>query len=1543
PGDQFGYSVSGGDLNNDGYNDTIIGAPYNASAKGAVYIFNGSANIPPSLSALDANYTAYGENANDKFGLSVYLAGDINNDNYPDVIIGAPGYSSSKGRAYVYTTQPIGVIDNPPTANANIAPPYWKNSNTFSISWNATDDNNLVLITLYYRYSQDNVSWGSWTEYSSQSISGTSAEGNFTFDGTADGYYEFYVNATDSASQKAQSNIAKAGIDITKATSFVNTISPYWQNSTAFTITANASDYNATGGESGVKNISLYYRYCNDNVSWPPTWSYFDTNSTPSFTDPHNCTVSFTFTSPDGDGYYQFYSIAIDNATNEELAPAEKDALAGVDTQPPNSWGNPEVKAQSSTVWVSNTIWVNESTVSCRIECSDYLSKLNLSSAEYYYSTTSGSSWSGPFACSYEGSETTATIYANNVAFATGSTQSDGDPLRIRFRIKDKAGSWGSYWWKVKIDITAPNNPNSFTSTVPVDTWTNIQVINVTWSGHSDALSGVAGFYYAWTADSTTIPTTSDNYTTTNYNESPVLPEGYWYLHIRTKDNVSNLNTTAYHIGPFKIDITPPNNPTPPATETSGLGIVNDTWHNKTGNANFSWSGANDALSGVSGYYYYWGEDPNGIGADANYTTNAGFDPAIVDEGIYYLRVKTRDNASNNASWATLFVFKYDSSAPGDWKSFYPPTGWVNTTTVNCSIQVKDIYSGLNVSSAYFNYSTNSGTTWSGWLRANCTGVNGTNEFQTIWANVTLVETAEEGKNRIIFKISDVIGQTNTTERTIRVDATPPNSSVNIISPYWRNGSILITGTGDDALSGLNRTILYYYYSTDNSSWSGPFEDGIDLDPWSGIAWNFDFPKGEGYYRFYSVAIDNATNIEAAPVTNDTLCGYDATPPSNPAAPATETNGAQNNTWQNTVKSPTFKWDWPSDNLAGVEGFYWYFGLSETGTANNYITTNTTSCAGENGTYYFRIMTKDKAGNNASWVTLFVFKHDAQLPTITYNYPTAGSATNWYNADPGNVIDIDFCWIGLAPLDYAQYQINGGAWIDIFTADQSSDYTANWAVAWESLAEGENKISIRVADVAGNILTHTYTAGSFGFLFRKDTVMPSVTIETPQNGTTLYTTPIWINGTCNDTLSGINKVEINITYKENGTVVVQWSPVTLADNYSWWDYQFNPPTEANYTIKVRAVDNASNIATVQINITYSLVVPPKIKEVRLNITETNSTYTNTQIVKLNLTVSATNAIRVMVRFRNEEYFDWSDWFEYNISRTYNLFDWILAKADGTKTVYAEVNATGAEGYDLATASDDIILDATPPRIFDLKPEAFIRNITVNISAVLNDTLLGINWTTLLIKINGVDHTKNFTIEKSSGKLWNRALRPDGSYKCYIYVRDNANNSAEIIWTFTLDSTPITPNDIRFSHYNAMPGQRIKINVTIYKNETTHDHVKFRVIILNPKGIELCNKIITINRETFRSIEIEDTVEELGEERTDLAGRKYLAGNYTVRVIRVFGPPPTREIDRQTAILPIVYLKPPPEPVSSFEITLVSVLVAAVLAALISTLKKRQNK
>lgn len=102
-GDQTGYSVSGvGDVNNDGYDDVIIGAPGYSSSGGIVYLIYGSSSLRNiNLAFLGtAGITIIGETAS-QAGYSVSNAGDLNKDNYTDIIIGAPGYSSSKGRAYI--------------------------------------------------------------------------------------------------------------------------------------------------------------------------------------------------------------------------------------------------------------------------------------------------------------------------------------------------------------------------------------------------------------------------------------------------------------------------------------------------------------------------------------------------------------------------------------------------------------------------------------------------------------------------------------------------------------------------------------------------------------------------------------------------------------------------------------------------------------------------------------------------------------------------------------------------------------------------------------------------------------------------------------------------------------------------------------------------------------------------------------------------------------------------------------------------------------------------------------------------------------------------------------------------------------------------------------------------------------------------------------------------------------------------------------------------------------------------------------------------
>ncbi|MFA6028180.1 MAG: hypothetical protein WC752_04610 [Patescibacteria group bacterium] len=103
-GDQAGYSVAtAGDVNNDNYNDILIGAPGNDDGftnSGAIYVIYGGSSIPNmSLDNADLEFT--GETLSDDLGFSVSHAGDVNCDGIDDLMAGAFFYSSSKGRSYI--------------------------------------------------------------------------------------------------------------------------------------------------------------------------------------------------------------------------------------------------------------------------------------------------------------------------------------------------------------------------------------------------------------------------------------------------------------------------------------------------------------------------------------------------------------------------------------------------------------------------------------------------------------------------------------------------------------------------------------------------------------------------------------------------------------------------------------------------------------------------------------------------------------------------------------------------------------------------------------------------------------------------------------------------------------------------------------------------------------------------------------------------------------------------------------------------------------------------------------------------------------------------------------------------------------------------------------------------------------------------------------------------------------------------------------------------------------------------------------------------
>ncbi|MBK8981993.1 MAG: FG-GAP repeat protein [Ignavibacteria bacterium] len=75
----------------------IIGANGYSSSTGRAYIYFGGASMNNT-----ADVIMTGEASLNSFGGSVSSAGDVNGDSFSDVIIGANNYSSTTGRAYIF-------------------------------------------------------------------------------------------------------------------------------------------------------------------------------------------------------------------------------------------------------------------------------------------------------------------------------------------------------------------------------------------------------------------------------------------------------------------------------------------------------------------------------------------------------------------------------------------------------------------------------------------------------------------------------------------------------------------------------------------------------------------------------------------------------------------------------------------------------------------------------------------------------------------------------------------------------------------------------------------------------------------------------------------------------------------------------------------------------------------------------------------------------------------------------------------------------------------------------------------------------------------------------------------------------------------------------------------------------------------------------------------------------------------------------------------------------------------------------------------------
>jgi hypothetical protein len=119
---------------------------------------------------------------------------------------------------------------------------------------------------------------------------------------------------------------------------------------------------------------------------------------------------------------------------------------------------------------------------------------------------------------------------------------------------------------------------------------------------------------------------------------------------VRTRDNAGNWASGAYHIGPFRIDTTPPSTPSP---DDGVSGWSNDN------TPTFSWS-CSDLHSGVAGCWWKVNSGPETwIPGPGPYTVTL----LAQSDGSHTFYVRCKDNAGNIGSWGA-HSFQIDATPP---------------------------------------------------------------------------------------------------------------------------------------------------------------------------------------------------------------------------------------------------------------------------------------------------------------------------------------------------------------------------------------------------------------------------------------------------------------------------------------------------------------------------------------------------------------------------------------------------------------------------------------------------------------------------------------------------------------------------------------------------------------------------------------------------------------------------------------------------------------------------------------------------------------
>jgi len=928
-------------------------------------------------------------------------------------------------------------------------------------------------------------------------------------------------------------------IDNTKPTSNVETISPYWKTTTPITITATATDT-----ASGVSNVTLYYHFSTDNTSWGD-WVSAGTDTQTSW--------SWSFNLSNNTGYYEFYSIATDNASNTETTPGAADSICGYDHTSPTCTIQYNTTATYLTVNTPVQLWVN---------FTEDLSGINPDTVRITIDTTD---------IDVNNAAMTQTNNTHWYYLWTVPVGSDGN-VNVSITAQDNATNTisGIHWNTEKnIDNTKPTSSVDTISTY----WKTTTPITITATA-DDTLSGIQNvtFYYRYSTDNTTWDGWVNNGTDTISPWTRTITfsngTGYYQFYSIATDNVSNTETSSGAADAIcGYDFTAP---------ASSVDTISPYWSTTTPLS--ITATANDATSGVRNvtFYYRYSADNITFGGWVNNGTDTAIPWSRVitfanGTGYYQFYSIATDNATNTeTTTGTDTTCGYDSSRPtSNVDTIFPY--WKTTTPITITATASATTSGVRNVTLYYHYSTDN-TSWGGWVSA------GTDE-ETPWSwsfNLSNNTGYYEFYSIATDNATNAETVTGTADAICAYDHTKPTSSVDTIFTYWKTTTpITLTATADDATSCVRNVTLYYHYSTDNTTWEEWTQAGTDTElPWS---WSFNLSNNTGYYEFYSIATDNATNTETTSGTADTTCAYDHTTPTctiqyNNTAPfykvdtpvqlwvnfTEDLSGINPDTVRITID--TIDIDIPSTPMTQTNNLVYYYLW--------------TVPAGSDGNVNVSITAQDNATNTitgTNWSTEKTI--DNTYPTVTIEY---NNTQPYYNNEDAVTIYANFTE-NLSGINENTVTITiNTTGTDVSSTPMTKTNNTHWAYTWDVPTDSEDQVNITIyaEDNATNPVAQTNWSTT---KYIDNTPPNPPNLSTPANHSTSNTqqnTFTW-NQTTDNTANTTNVSDI--AYYE-----LQISD----DNFTTYLISQNTTNNQTYTLtstiegrvqwRVRAWDQAGN-------------------------------------------------------------------------------------------------------------------------------------------------------------------------------------------------------------------------------------------------------------------------------------------------------------------------------------------------------------------------------